>query len=201
MTRIYRYILETDSGMAPCIDHGIVSLATCKPDIRKGARPGDWVLGFRPGSARRGLVVWAGRVARIFEVGEYERKYSCVNRRGRSDAIYRETSEERYERLLPCYHPGEKQFRKDTRSPVLMFDPEATWYFGSKPRLMPEHIVHLAAAGQGFRVNGTKAGDPENLRHWLLSIALADVHNPPTDRRLFSCLNAGNCLKNASWGC
>jgi hypothetical protein len=62
MTRILRYILETDNGMAPCIDGGLVTLATCKPIIRRSARPGDWVLGFYPSPFERGMLAWAGRV-------------------------------------------------------------------------------------------------------------------------------------------
>jgi hypothetical protein len=41
MIRIFRYILKNDSGMAPCIDNGLVSLATCKPKIRASAQHGD----------------------------------------------------------------------------------------------------------------------------------------------------------------
>lgn len=42
--RIYRYVLTSDTGMAPSIDQGVVSLATCKPVIRRCAGPGDWVV-------------------------------------------------------------------------------------------------------------------------------------------------------------
>ena len=96
MTRIFRYILQHDTGMAPCIDRGLLSLATCKPKIRAGARVGEWVIGFRPSPAPRGLVVWAGRVAQSLEVGDYERKY-----RGRSDAVYRAKVGGGYNRLQP----------------------------------------------------------------------------------------------------
>jgi hypothetical protein len=65
MTRILRYILQHDTGMAPCVDNGLVSLATCKPKIRAGARSGEWVIGFRPSPAPRGLMVWAGRVPTV----------------------------------------------------------------------------------------------------------------------------------------
>lgn len=85
MTRIYRYIQTHDSGMAPCPDGGQITLATCKPVIRRVARPGDWVIGFRPGSLERGLVLWAGRVESKLSHGEYQRRHTK-----RSDAVYRE---------------------------------------------------------------------------------------------------------------
>lgn len=193
MSRIFRYILQTDNGMAPSIDDGIVSLATCKPGIRKSARVGDWVIGFRPGSAVRGLVVWAGLVESVLGVGDYERRFSSSRRNGRSDAIYREVGDGEFERLFPCYHPDNKQFQKDTGSPVLLFDPGSTWYFGRKPRLIPDDLLHLAAEYQGHRVNKRKAGDLEALQTWLHGIAQPDVHHPPTDRRIIPCATANSC--------
>lgn len=75
MTRIYRYILVDDVGMAPCPAGDLITLGTCKPAIRRGASKGDWVLGFRPGSLERGMLLWGGRVADVLEHGEYERRY------------------------------------------------------------------------------------------------------------------------------
>jgi len=50
MARFYRYILRADVGMAPCVDNGRVTLATCMPQIRATAVIGDWIAGFRPPS-------------------------------------------------------------------------------------------------------------------------------------------------------
>ncbi|MAY20771.1 MAG: hypothetical protein CL955_09155 [Erythrobacteraceae bacterium] len=88
MTRIYRYILQTDTGMAPCIFDGRLTLATCKPKIRASAKPGDWVLGFYPRPFERGLLAWAGRIARKVEIDDYEREF-----RGRPDAVYRQKTD------------------------------------------------------------------------------------------------------------
>lgn len=177
MTRILRYILRYDTGMAPCIDHNLVSLALCKPKIRASAKPGEWVVGFRP-RPDFGLVVWAGRIAHSVEVGDYERQY-----RGRSDAVYRAERDGGFERLRPDYHPGEDEFRKDTSAPVLIFAPDATWYFGAEPHMLPEKLMHLAARGRGHRVNGVNEGDAAELQLWLSSIAPppsihARPHNP-----------------------
>jgi hypothetical protein len=174
MTRILRYILQHDGGMAPCIDDGLVSLATCKPKIRGTAKPDEWVIGFCPRPHPRGLVIWAGRIAHSVEVGNYERQH-----RGRSDAVYRARPGGGFKRLRPDYHPGENEFRKDTSAPVLVFDPDATWYFGREPHMMPEHLIHLAAAGRGHRVNGVSDGDAKALKKWLRSIAPPGVHGVP----------------------
>jgi len=162
MTRIFRYILQNDTGMAPCIDDGRLTLATCKPRIRASARPGDWVLGFYPRPFERGLVAWAGRIARKTEIGDYEREF-----RGRSDAVYRQRADGGFKRLRPDYHPGANEIRKDLSAPALLFDESATWYFGDEPRPLPDDLLHLAAGGQGHRVNGVHDGDPAVLLAWL----------------------------------
>ncbi len=39
------YVVARDFGFAPNPFHGICTLATCKPDIRRAAQVGDWVMG------------------------------------------------------------------------------------------------------------------------------------------------------------
>ena len=44
-TNLYTYSITRDFGFAPNPFHGICTLATCKPGIRKSAQVGDWVMG------------------------------------------------------------------------------------------------------------------------------------------------------------
>ena len=46
MTKIYTYVLTVDNGSAPCVPNGLLTLAICKPRIRKSAEPGDLIVGF-----------------------------------------------------------------------------------------------------------------------------------------------------------
>lgn len=46
--KIYSYIVARDYGFAPNPFHGICTLATCKPKIRKSASVGDYVVGLTP---------------------------------------------------------------------------------------------------------------------------------------------------------
>lgn len=171
MSRILRYILVSDTGIAPCIEGGRLSLATCKPRIRAAARVGDWVIGFRPRPAPRGVVVWAGRVALTMTVGDYEREFSCARKTGgRADAVYRAIPAGGFKRLRPNYHDNEDEIRKDLSAPVLVFDSAASWYFDDDPRPLPDHLSRLGAAGRGHRVNGTLPGDGEALLAWLSEI-------------------------------
>ena len=44
---IYSYIHTYDTGFAPNIQSNIMTLATCKPQIRKNAVIGDYVIGLK----------------------------------------------------------------------------------------------------------------------------------------------------------
>lgn len=50
--RIYFYKLVADNGGAPCVENGLLSLAICKPMIRKTAKEGDLILGFAGNSLK-----------------------------------------------------------------------------------------------------------------------------------------------------
>jgi hypothetical protein len=43
---LFSYKLANDSGFAPNPFFGYLSLATCKPQIRKAKKPGDWIAEF-----------------------------------------------------------------------------------------------------------------------------------------------------------
>jgi hypothetical protein len=71
---IYSYKITRDYGFAPNPFFGFCSLATCKPDIRKSAEVGDWVLGF--GSAKKGSkfkekLIYAMKIDKKITFDEY----------------------------------------------------------------------------------------------------------------------------------
>ena len=70
--RVYSYVVDRDYGFAPNPFHGVCSLATCKPDIRRLASIGDWVIG--TGGARchmSGRLVFAMRVTEAVTFDDY----------------------------------------------------------------------------------------------------------------------------------
>lgn len=176
MTRLFRYILASDFGTAPCIDDGLTTLAVCKPAVRRSVRLGDWVAGFLPKPHHRGLIAYAGRVLEILDVGEYEKFH-----RGRSDAVYRMLENGSFERLRPEFHPEPDAMCKDLSGPVLIFDKSATWYFGDSPQVLPEELYHLAAAGRGHRVKGASEQDIAAFEGWLRSNWPTGIHGRPRD--------------------
>ena len=70
--RLYSYVVARDYGFAPNPFFGICTLATCKPQIRKRAQAGDWVIG--TGSKRYDLgghLVYAMKVTEALTYDEY----------------------------------------------------------------------------------------------------------------------------------
>ncbi|MBI4178577.1 hypothetical protein HY522_04015 [bacterium] len=86
MAKIYFYKLTADSGGAPCIQDGLLSLAICKPMIRSAAKPGDWIFGFAAKSLRTdNPLLYIARVAEKPSSGEY---YTAKKFKRREDCIY-----------------------------------------------------------------------------------------------------------------
>lgn len=177
-TKIYRYVHAHDTGMAPNPRHGQLTLATCKPGIRAVASVGDWVVGCFPSPLNK-LVSWAGRVSETIPVGEYSKFHPQ-----REDAIYRVSEKGALERrpgFNVGYHEPVQNHLADYRGKVLLFDPTATWYFGADGQELPPILEHLAASGQGHRVNFRKNGDLEALIDWLAEIGPASLNGQPRD--------------------
>ena len=86
MEKIYFYKMTTDSGGAPCVGEGKLSLAICKPSIRRTAREGDIVLGFG-GRDLGEKLIYVARVATVVRDGHYYDGGSQYE--GRLDCIYR----------------------------------------------------------------------------------------------------------------
>lgn len=69
---LYSYVIARDYGFAPNPFHGVCTLATCKPVIRRVASVGDWIVG--TGSAachRTGQLICAMRVSETMSFDEY----------------------------------------------------------------------------------------------------------------------------------
>lgn len=75
MARLYSYVVRYDSGFAPNPFYGYATLATCKPDIRKSAKIGDWVVGSGSNDRRilrGGHLVHAMRITEVLSFEEYD---------------------------------------------------------------------------------------------------------------------------------
>ena len=176
--RIWRYIVATDSGYAPCVHRRVLTLCICKPFIRLGAEVGDWVIGFMP--KRFGpRIVWAGRVSEILPMGQYRTRFPRP-----PDAIYSllrvaPDGREVLEHIGIARHADKKSQETDKRGKNAMIFREF-WYWGGNAQPAPAKIARLAYYRQGQTTRGAGQKEVEYLEEWL-SRWPSGVHGPPRD--------------------
>lgn len=72
---LHSYVVRYDSGFAPNPFYGYCTLATCKPDIRRTAELGDWIVGSGSDARkvrRGGYLVYAMRVTEDMTFEQYD---------------------------------------------------------------------------------------------------------------------------------
>lgn len=70
MSRAYIYTVKRDYGFAPNPFHGMLTLATCKPGIRKSARVGDYIIGHSD-KASGNKLIYMMKVSETMTYDEY----------------------------------------------------------------------------------------------------------------------------------
>jgi len=89
-SRYFLYKMTDDNGGAPCVQNGFLSIAICKPRIRKAAKIGDWLIGVG-GSRLENRFIYMAEVTDTAENGIY---YTHPSFAGRPDRIYEFNSED-----------------------------------------------------------------------------------------------------------
>lgn len=156
MNKIYFYKLTHDSGAAPCVVRGLLSLAICKPMIRIKANVGDLIFGFAANSLRAD-----NRLIYIAEVTDKSLDYYKMERFvKRADCIY-EWKDGKYRRREHAkFHERPEDIIHDLgkgyeRAQVLLSTKFR--YFGSNgtdeyKRTFPRIMQAVKKLGRGFRV-------------------------------------------------
>lgn len=150
------YVVARDFGFAPNPFHGVCTLATCKPRIRRTAQIGDWVIGM--GGARLNAVgrcIYAMRVTSILSFDEYweDTDYRCKRpvRNGSrktimGDNIYHRSSEAMAWIQEDSHHsqvdgsPEASNIKNDTQTNRVLIS-RHFYYFGSAAPLVPHEIL------------------------------------------------------------
>jgi hypothetical protein len=78
--------MTTDNGGAPAVWDGVLSLAICKPQIRKSASEGDFVIGVGAKTTIGERLIYVAQVTHKLRRGEYFRDPSYYDR---PDCVYR----------------------------------------------------------------------------------------------------------------
>ncbi|WP_246450416.1 hypothetical protein [Sphingomonas rhizophila] len=154
---LFSYVVRYDSGFAPNPFYGYCTLATCKPDIRHAAQPGDWVVG--TGSADRRLnrgttLVYAMRVGEACTWRDYwadprfarkrplrrgSRKQSC------GDNIYHRNDDDTGWIQSDSFHSNDdgtaraEHVKRDTGVDRILISQDF-YYFGGQGPEIPVHF-------------------------------------------------------------
>lgn len=203
MNRIYFYKLTADSGGAPCVRRGLLSLAICKPMIRKTAREGDLIFGFAANSLHPdNRLIYAAYVTKKLSGGDYYKSSRYIRR---PDCIYRLSGTHFVWKKKSKYH-GPESVKHDLgdhpnypRANVLLsrdfryFGIEGTAQYKSRFPRVRRAVERL---GQGSRVchNEELRRELNNMADWLWQNANRKIMGQPTSapsRQI--CLRGGSC--------
>jgi len=198
MPVIHSYIVAYDSGFAPNPFNGFCTLATCKPDIRKRASLGDWIVGTgsnRQGVRRGGFLVHAMRVREALTFVEYwndprfEKKKPNLHgsyRMACGDNIYCPLEGGGW-RQLNSYHSGEdgtavqKHISRDTSVDRVLISDDFV-YFGAEGPKIPDVLrdAGLVLSGRG-RKKVEEPASIANFETWLEGLGVKGYQGRPFD--------------------
>lgn len=106
---IYVYKMVVDNGGAPCVAGGLLSLAICKPKIRRTAGRGALMFGFG-GKEYGERLIYIARVTAKLEGDAYYREREYARR---PDCIYRVEEGQPVRKASAKYHFDSDQRKKD----------------------------------------------------------------------------------------
>ncbi|HBN9749350.1 hypothetical protein [Pseudomonas aeruginosa] len=171
--RVHTYVIATDAGSAPNYDPPAVTLAVCKPRIRKKAKVGDLVLAFA-GSKVNPIsghsVVWAGIVSEVLTFTEYwnDRRFASKKpeRTVIPDNFYKPIGNGLLAWQPNPVHGPEAHDRDTGGLNVLVFD--HAWRFGAFGPVLPEDFcLRMSVGRRGERVADLTDSMWQRLENWL----------------------------------
>ena len=185
LMKIYSYVVKHDSGFAPNPFWGSCTLATCKPEIRRKAKPGDWVIG--TGSVNEGrpeTLIYAMKVSEATPIEEYgiSKKFSKkipkidgTPRQKCGDNIYFWNNGKWDQKKNPHHIPEDTQH--DTNGKNVLIGKEF-YYFGGEADILPARFKELIKKGPGHKCNF-----PEKLKNdfinWLKANCKKGINGLP----------------------
>ena len=167
MPRLYSYVVARDYGFAPNPFFGFCTLATCKPQIRRTAAVGDWIVG--TGSGRHGRaahIVYAMRVTEAMSFNDYWQDHRFRLKRPNmhasirsafGDNIYHRNDVTGEWNQVDSHHsyqhgtPNAKNICHDTSVDRVLVSDDFLYWGSSGPRIPPSFRDEICKGGQGHR--------------------------------------------------
>ena len=181
--KLYSYIVARDYGFAPNPFYGFCTLATCKPQIRKRAEIGDWVIGTGSKSkGRHGYLVYAMRVTEAMSFDGYwtdsrfDRKrpdmYASMKKAFGDNIYYRDQETDGW-RQLDSHHSHDdgtrnnRNVQNDTQVDRVLVSNDFIYWGGSGPLLPTFRGESVCHRTQGHRCR-FRNKVVEEFTMWLL---------------------------------
>jgi hypothetical protein len=197
---LFSYIVARDFGFAPNPFYGVCTLATCKPQIRRSAQPGDWVIG--TGSRAKGLdgrLVFAMEVEETLSFEEYWSDPRFLLKRPRltgsvkqafGDNIYHKDPvtgdwlQENSHHTFPNGSPNPRNIDADTKAPRVLVGRNFMYLGGQGPeipkRFRDRHGYDIVCKTQGHKCRFPRSLVAEFIS-WVNALSDRGYVWPPAD--------------------
>ncbi|HTF68409.1 MAG TPA: hypothetical protein VK638_37600 [Edaphobacter sp.] len=197
---LYSYVVSHDFGFAPNPFHGVCTLATCKPAIRKNACVGDYVVG--TGCAKRnrqGYLVYFMLISETITFDQYwtDQRYQVKKPNLRSSIIYAfgdniyhraERGKWVQEKSVHSYENGRSNpvnIRTDTKSDRVLIATDFL-YFGRAGPEIPEQFRKTKEqdiCGKRYYRKNLSPDLVANFIGWLRQLGTQGYAGDPLDWR------------------
>lgn len=195
--RLYSYVVARDFGFAPNPFYGFCTLATCKPDMRRTAQVGDWVIGAGSKSkGREGNLVYAMRVSESVTFEQYWADPRFASKRPSlhgslkqafGDNIYHhkaagEWSQENSHHSMHDGSANPENVEHDTRTDRVLVSNHFAYWGGEGPEIPAEFRdwdgVDVSLGRQGHRCNFPEELVVEFVQ-WLEALGMSGYVGKP----------------------
>jgi hypothetical protein len=187
--RLFTYKNTHDSGFAPNPFYDVLTLATCKPGIRRTKKVGDWIAGFTSNflvklAKKRGIVIendaliYLGRISEVLPLKNYyadsrfknkipptERNSNKIKCAG--DNIYKYETEEKSFMQISQIHHNENDIERDLSGKNVLIC-NKFYYLGKKAIHVPNNIIINRPKTQtayGYKTENSK--EIEQFVKWI----------------------------------
>jgi hypothetical protein len=188
--RLLVYVVASDTGLAPNVTGGSCTLAVCKPQIRKHAKPeSDWIIGMSTSKHGANRLIYASSVDERIGYANYWHIPRFHSKRPNAENPYGDN----FNMIAPMrgayctykqgihYGNAEKIQRNHSVPQVLVG--HRFWYFGANAPQLPDQFLDTRLV-QGAR-RGHKVIDDAHIidafYKWITETYQTGIHGPPRD--------------------
>lgn len=182
---LFSYTIPVDDGAAPNPYWGVLTLAICKPVIRRTAGIGDWIVATGSKNAKMGnlqrQIVYAMKVTDKITLQQYDEYcnrflpdkipniFSDDIRLHVGDCIY-DFSDDSEGKLRPSVH-GLGNRKTDLGGKNVLLS-EHFYYFGDKPINLPKEFWRIIKANQGHK-SKSNTDIAEDFTKWIEELGIS----------------------------